>query len=93
MNNKKKWNKNTAIKIAKKESIILTSEHWEIIYLLRECYKKFKIIPKNRVLLQLIKEKTMIKDINNRYLLKLFPKGIMKQANKIAGLPKSNICL
>lgn len=91
--NKNKWNIKIAQNIAKKESIILTSKHWEIIYFLRKLYKKYHIIPPNRMLLKLMKNFFAIEKCNNTYLLQLFPKGINKQANKIAGLPNSNICL
>ncbi|QCI27287.1 TusE/DsrC/DsvC family sulfur relay protein [Buchnera aphidicola] len=97
MNKKKKntkiWNIKLAKQIAKKESIILTIEHLEIIYFIRDIYNKYKIIPPNRMLLKLMKKKFEKKKCNNIYILSLFPKGINKQANKIAGLPKSNICL
>ena len=89
----KNWNVSTAMKIAQKENIILTIKHWEIIFIIREYYDKFKIIPPSRMLLKIMKEKIGIKNSNSQYLLSLFPKGISKQANKIAGLPKSNICL
>ncbi|WP_343128095.1 TusE/DsrC/DsvC family sulfur relay protein [Buchnera aphidicola (Takecallis taiwana)] len=87
------WNTKIAQKIAQKESIILTDAHWEIIYFIRLCYKKFHVIPPNRMLLKLMTKKFDIKKCNNKYLLSLFPKGINKQANIIAGLPRSNICL
>lgn len=87
------WSKKIALQIAKKEHIVLTPEHWEIIFLIRKCYIKFNVILPTRMLIQIIKKKIGIKQSHNQYLLSLFPKGIMKQANKIAGLPKSNICL
>ncbi|CAL4043287.1 Sulfurtransferase TusE [Buchnera aphidicola (Takecallis arundicolens)] len=89
----KKWNIKIAQNIAQQESIILTDQHWEIINFIRLCYNKFNIIPPNRMLLKLMQKKFEIEKCNNTYLLSLFPKGINKQANKIAGLPKSNICL
>lgn len=88
-----KWNVKIAQNIAQEESIILTSHHWEIINFIRLCYNKFNIIPPNRMLLKLMRNTFEIDKCNNQYLLSLFPKGINKQANKIAGLPKTNICL
>ncbi|CAL4322954.1 TusE/DsrC/DsvC family sulfur relay protein [Buchnera aphidicola] len=87
------WNENIAKAIAKTENIILNKKHWEIIYLIRKCYDDFNIIPPSRMLFNIIKKKLGKKYSNNIYILSLFPKGIAKQANKIAGLPKSNICL
>lgn len=87
------WNTNIALKIAQLENITMTNNHWEIIYLIRNLYITCNIIPPNRMLLKIIKNKLGIEKSNNKYLLSLFPKGLVKQANKIAGLPKTNICL
>jgi tRNA 2-thiouridine synthesizing protein E len=51
------WNKKLAENIARKEGIILTSDHWEIIYLLRMLYKKFNTIPNVRMLILILKKK------------------------------------
>ncbi|QCI26086.1 TusE/DsrC/DsvC family sulfur relay protein [Buchnera aphidicola] len=90
---KQTWNIKIAQDIAKKESITLTPDHWEVIYFIRKCYTEFHVIPPNRMLLKLMKNFFTIEKCNNKYLLSLFPKGIRQQANKIAGLPKSKICL
>ncbi|CAL4322733.1 Sulfurtransferase TusE [Buchnera aphidicola (Pterocallis alni)] len=87
------WNTNIALKIAQLENITMTNNHWEIIHLIRNLYITYNIIPPNRMLLKIIKKKLGIEKSNNKYLLSLFPKGLVQQANKIAGLPKTNICL
>ncbi|CAL4043165.1 Sulfurtransferase TusE [Buchnera aphidicola (Phyllaphis fagi)] len=89
----KKWNTLYALKIAHKECITMTEKHWEIIYLIRKIYLKYNINPTNRILLKIIQKKIGYNQGNNLYLLSLFPKGITKQANKIAGLPNNKICL
>ncbi|CAL4323969.1 Sulfurtransferase TusE [Buchnera aphidicola (Thelaxes suberi)] len=92
LKNYKKWNKSIAIEIAKEELIILTSHHWEIIYLIREFYIEFNISPSFRMLYQFVKKRKKIK-INSLFLFKLFPKGIEIQATKIAGIPKNHRCI
>ncbi|QJC28885.1 TusE/DsrC/DsvC family sulfur relay protein [Enterobacteriaceae endosymbiont of Plateumaris rustica] len=87
------WNKKIAEKIAIKEGITLTSDHWKIIYLLRVLYKKFNIIPNVRILIISLKEKYGPSKGNSSYIFNLFPKGPIQQGSKIAGLPKTNICL
>ncbi|QJC29326.1 TusE/DsrC/DsvC family sulfur relay protein [Enterobacteriaceae endosymbiont of Plateumaris pusilla] len=87
------WNKKLAEKIALKEGIILTLDHWEIIYLLRMLYKKFNTIPNVRMLILSLKKKHGNLKGNSTHIFNLFPKGPIQQASKIAGLPKSNICL
>ncbi|WP_343182434.1 TusE/DsrC/DsvC family sulfur relay protein [Buchnera aphidicola] len=90
---KKKWNIEIAKNIAKHENITLTTEHWEIIYMIRNYYKKYNFILSNRTLIKAMKNSFPEEKCNSFYLIKLFPQGIAKQANKIAGIPKSNICL
>lgn len=87
------WNKKKANIIAKKESIHMTLDHWIIIYVIRDCYLKFNIQPSIRILIQILNKKFKNNKYSSRYLLQLFPKGPVKQAYKIAGLPKSNNCI
>ncbi|CAL4043532.1 Sulfurtransferase TusE [Buchnera aphidicola (Tetraneura ulmi)] len=87
------WNKIIAIEIAKKESINLTINHWEIILFIRNFYLKFKITPSMKMLSKSLKLKFGNKKSNSIYLYKLFPKGAANQASKIAGIPKPNHCL
>ncbi|QJC27987.1 TusE/DsrC/DsvC family sulfur relay protein [Enterobacteriaceae endosymbiont of Plateumaris braccata] len=87
------WNETLAEKIAFEEGIILTSKHWEIIYLLRILYKKFNAVPNVRMLIITLNKKYGISKVDSTYIFKLFPKGSIQQAAKIAGLPKTNICL
>ncbi|CUR53731.1 Sulfurtransferase TusE [Serratia symbiotica] len=87
------WNENLAIKLANKEGIILTDIHWELIFFIRNFYKKFNTSPTMRMLVKSIEEKYGKKIGNTRYLYYLFPKGPAKQATKIAGLPKPVKCI
>ncbi|XBC37562.1 MAG: TusE/DsrC/DsvC family sulfur relay protein [Buchnera aphidicola (Meitanaphis elongallis)] len=86
------WNKKIAQKIAKKESIEMTRDHWEIIYTIRTFYLKFNLTPSIRMLIKLL-EKTQLKKITSCYLFKLFPLGPIKQASKIAGIPEPSHCI
>ncbi|MBK4765097.1 MAG: TusE/DsrC/DsvC family sulfur relay protein [Pantoea sp. Brub] len=87
------WNEKLAIQIAKTENIIITKEHWKIIYFMRNFYLKFNILPTVRMLAKYMAEEHGKKIGNSCYLFVLFPKGPMQQATKIAGLPKSTICI
>lgn len=87
------WNKELASKIAKQEGIKMTEEHWELIYLMREFYKKFNISPSVRMLVEVMLQKYGKEKGNSCYLFQLFPNGPAKQATKIAGLPKTALCL
>ncbi|WP_343154138.1 TusE/DsrC/DsvC family sulfur relay protein [Buchnera aphidicola] len=92
LKNNKDWNIKLAEEIAKKEKIILTDKHWEIIYFIRKFYFDYNITPSMRMLINGIR-KEIGKKIHSVYLFQLFPKGPAKQASKIAGIPKPSKCL
>lgn len=87
------WNKKIAIKIASSENIILTPNHWKVIYILRFLYFKYNINPNLRILINFLKKKHSNIYWDSIMLFQLFPKGILRQALNISGLPKNNICL
>lgn len=86
------WNKKVAEAIALDENIVLTEEHWLVIYALRDFYAEYNTSPTMRALINLLKTK-LDKNIDSIYLHTLFPAGPAKQANKIAGLPKPIRCI
>jgi tRNA 2-thiouridine synthesizing protein E len=87
------WNKAIAMEIAIKENIHLTEEHWTIISLLREFYELYETSPALRILIKKAQEKMGHEKANSIFLHKLFPGGPIKQASKIAGLPKPLKCI
>ena len=87
------WNKAIACTIAAEESIELSPEHWEIIYLLRGFYQEFALSPAMRILVKTVKQQLGDDKGNSIYLLSLFPGSPAKIASKIAGLPKPTNCL
>ncbi|QJC35512.1 TusE/DsrC/DsvC family sulfur relay protein [Enterobacteriaceae endosymbiont of Donacia sparganii] len=87
------WNEKIAIKIALTENIILTPNHWKIIHTLRFIYLKYDTHPNLRMLINVLKKKYKNINWNSVILFNLFPNGSIKQASKIAGLPKNDICL
>ncbi|WP_343192059.1 TusE/DsrC/DsvC family sulfur relay protein [Buchnera aphidicola (Formosaphis micheliae)] len=91
--NQNKWNESIANNIAKKELINMTSQHWEIIYIVKIFYCQFKITPSMRMLLTFSQKKMGHKTINSRYLFKLFSENSLIKISKIAGIPKPNSCL
>lgn len=89
----KDWNVDVAVAIAALDNLQLTSEHWEIIYFLREFYQEYQTIPPVRQLVKIITEKFGAEKGNSIYLHQLFPGGPAKQGSKIAGLPKPVRCI
>lgn len=87
------WHEGIVPLLAEQEGIILSPEHWEIIYFIRQFYQEFNTSPSVRLLVKAVAEKFGKEKGNSQYLFTLFPKGPAKQATKLAGLPKPAKCL
>lgn len=64
----------------------LTEEHWKVINLLQDYYKKNGIAPMVRIL-------SKVTGFKLKYIYELFPSGPGKGACKMAGLPKPTGCV
>lgn len=93
LKNVHEWHESMVNLLANQENIILTDQHWEIILFIRKFYFEFNISPSMRMLIKVITKKYGENIGNSRYLYRLFPKGIAKQATKLAGLPKPVKCI
>jgi len=87
------WSTDVAETLAKGENIELSTQHWEIIHVVREFYQLFDHGPAMRPLVKLVKQRLGADKGRSIYLLKLFPGSPAKLASKIAGLPKPPNCL
>ena len=87
------WDESVAEKLAKANGIEITLEHWEIIHFIRHYYQTYKHLPNARMFTKGIKNQLGADKGNSRYLHRLFPKGPLKYASKLAGLPKPPTCL
>ncbi len=81
------WNEAWVKHVKQQEGIDeLTDEHWKVINVLQDYYKKNGIAPMVRVLSKLTGFKL-------KYIYELFPSGPGKGACKMAGLPKPTGCV
>jgi len=87
------WNQCIAQDLAETENIQLTSQHWTVIYAVREFYQRYQTAPPLRVLVKLLKEHYGDDYGTSLYLQQLFPPAAAKQIAKIAGLPKPKKCI
>lgn len=87
------WSPELAVLIADGENIEMSDDHWEIVKFLRNFYQKYQIAPAIRILTREIRKTLGPEKGNSRYLYGLFPDGPVKQASKIAGLPKPTSCI
>lgn len=81
------WNEDWVEYVKKSEGIDeLTDEHWKVINVLQEYYKKNGIAPMVRIL-------SKVTGYKLKYIYELFPSGPGKGACKMAGLPKPTGCV
>ncbi|CUB02547.1 TusE/DsrC/DsvC family sulfur relay protein [Marinomonas fungiae] len=87
------WSEALAEDIARKEGLILTAAHWEVLRVLRDFYEQFEVSPAMRPLVKAVTKELGPDKGKSIYLMKLFPGSPPKLAAKIAGLPKPANCL
>ena len=87
------WTEDLAEKIAVTENVPeLTQEHWDIINEAREYFEENGSVAEPRVFSKLMKKKYGKDRSDQKYIYSLFPTGLIKCANKIAGLPRPKGC-
>ncbi|HHJ14541.1 MAG TPA: TusE/DsrC/DsvC family sulfur relay protein [Gammaproteobacteria bacterium] len=93
LENLDEWSPELAEVIAKNEKIPeLTQEHWDIINLAREYFQQNGTVCEPRAFSKLMKKKYGKERSDQKYIYSLFPTGLIKCANKIAGLPRPKGC-
>ncbi|MBN1102044.1 MAG: TusE/DsrC/DsvC family sulfur relay protein [Deltaproteobacteria bacterium] len=81
------WNKVWVQYVKQTEGIEeLTQEHWKVIEVLQDYYKKNGIAPMVRIL-------SKVTGFKLKYIYELYPSGPGKGACKMAGLPKPTGCV
>jgi tRNA 2-thiouridine synthesizing protein E len=93
LENLDEWSEGLAEVVAKNEQIPeLTEEHWNIINLAREYFHDNGSVCEPRAFTKLMKAKYGRDKSDQKYLYSLFPQGLIKCANKVAGLPRPKGC-
>ncbi|MDQ8039458.1 MAG: TusE/DsrC/DsvC family sulfur relay protein [Rickettsiella sp.] len=87
------WHEKVATDMAKKEALILSKDHWHVIYSLRNYYQQYHKIPSIRMLANQLAVQIGAAKADSVYLHSLFPAGVLKQASKLAGLPRPARCM
>ncbi|MES9899452.1 MAG: TusE/DsrC/DsvC family sulfur relay protein [Sedimenticola sp.] len=84
------WSEEYALALAKKESLELTQDHWDVIYFIREAYERNRVQAQVRDMIKHFKKAWGKERGNNHYLHDIFPKGgPQKQGNRMAGIRKT----
>jgi TusE/DsrC/DsvC family sulfur relay protein len=94
LENLDEWSEELAVEIAKTEKITdgLTEEHWDIIKEAREYFQDNGSVCEPRAFSKIMKKKFGKDRSDQKYIYSLFPTGLIKCANKIAGLPRPKGC-
>ncbi|BBT16319.1 TusE/DsrC/DsvC family sulfur relay protein [Metapseudomonas otitidis] len=87
------WSPAVAEALARREELVLTPAHWEILELLRAFYDEFQLSPANRPLIKYVAQKLGPEKGNSLHLNHLFKGAPAKLAAKLAGLPRPTNCL
>jgi TusE/DsrC/DsvC family sulfur relay protein len=86
------WSVDVANGIAANENVVLTDEHWDIINEARTYFEENGSVAEPRVFTKIMKQKYGVERSSQQYIYSLFPYGLIKSANKIAGLPRPKGC-
>ncbi len=86
------WSEAVAHGIAANEKVELTDEHWDVINLAREYFQEHGTVAEPRKFSKLMKDRFGDDRSDSKYIYALFPYGLIKSANKIAGLPRPKGC-
>lgn len=87
------WDEAVAVQLAAAEGIELDAARWEIVHFVRKHYLAHGHFPNMRVFVKAVAQVLGEEKGNSRYLHRLFPRGPLKYACKLAGLPKPPHCL
>jgi len=93
LENLDEWSKELAVEISRNEKITeLTDEHWDIINLARKLFQENGVVSEPRSFSKVMKKEFGKDRSDQKYIYSLFPTGLIKCANKIAGLPRPKGC-
>lgn len=93
LENLDEWSDELAVEVAKNEQIPeLTDEHWDIIRTAREYFKEYGTVAEPRTFSKIMKKNFGEERSSQKYIYSLFPTGLIKCANKVAGLPRPKGC-
>ncbi|MCP4000295.1 MAG: TusE/DsrC/DsvC family sulfur relay protein [Gammaproteobacteria bacterium] len=93
LENLDEWSEGLAEIIAVSEKVgDLTEQHWDIINEARDYFHHNGSVCEPRAFARLMKNKYGKDRSSQKYIYSLFPTGLVKCANKIAGLPRPKGC-
>jgi TusE/DsrC/DsvC family sulfur relay protein len=84
------WSEGFARALAEKEGLLLTGDHWQVIYFIRSYYDERNVQAQVRDMVMHFRVVWGPEKGNSRYLHDIFPMGgPQKQGNRMAGIRKT----
>ncbi len=80
------WDEGVAEALARKEGIMLTDLHWQVLRYMREYLDEHQLIPDARFVVRFLEKDVGLGGAARQRLFELFPYGYVKQACRIAGM-------
>lgn len=80
------WDEGVAEALARKEGIVLTDLHWQVLRYMRSYLDEHQLIPDARFVIWFLEREVGFGEAARQRLFDLFPYGYVKQACKIAGM-------
>ena len=81
------WNEAVAEEMARRQSIVLGPDHWDVLRYMRSCLERDGIAPDARFVFGFLDERAASRSLSGRQLFfELFPYGYVGQACRIAGM-------
>ena len=93
LENLDEWSEELAAQIAITENVgEMSQEHWDIINTAREYFHENGAVCEPRSFSKIMKTRFGKDRSDQKYIYSLFPTGLIKCANKVAGLPRPKGC-
>ena len=83
----KDWTPEIAEEMAKKEGVMLSDQHWDVINVMREYYQEFNTSPIFKLLRREFTKKFGAERASEESFGALFPNGVQQQGSRLAGIP------
>ena len=87
------WDERVAECMAQGDGVSLTADHYAVIDIFQDYFRRYEIEPPMRALVKLVAERMGEEKGNSRFLYRLFPEGPTTQACRYAGLPRPLSCI
>lgn len=81
------WDADVAVALAKRQDIILTDDHWDVISFMRDFLSEHGVAADARFVMRFLEERAAARGKTGKDLLfELFPYGYVGQACRISGM-------